>query len=340
MKTQYKNCSVICRKADQALVGLSRRLPNSEGAQDWGRSWLTQQHPPTISNRRHRVPRGLVYSGLWSGSPTSALVANWVIRRTNWLLLRYPRPRQRATPQALLGRWWLAQPWRGSGVCDSSRTSLTLPSWAKDDSVKYSKNLSVEFSATGSDWMRAKPANMTALDVNQSSVRMVADGKDYVLNVLQPFVFADQQQFVWIVDLQGNLWQILSDNVQLDTLENVTSTPASWLATESSTFFSFWPKRSSTMILHLGLFAVLSAIFSSSWRSCSQRRRSPDRRRRFVCCNRHWAAVTIWLVMPYFTWWSIGGNAMLFFLALVVAITTSFWRTQGMAVGELECQWR
>ncbi|MCA9372854.1 hypothetical protein KC921_02015 [Candidatus Woesebacteria bacterium] len=91
------------------------------------------------------------------------------------------------------------------------------------------------------------------------------------------------------------------------------------------------------MILHLGLFAVLSAIFGFLLEILFSEEKKPLTVGvvSFVA-TAIVAAVTIWLVMPYFTWWSIGGNAMLFFLALVVAITTSFLanpRNGGWRVG-------
>ncbi|MCA9372855.1 hypothetical protein KC921_02020 [Candidatus Woesebacteria bacterium] len=241
MKTQYKKLLSYLSEADQALVGLSRRLPKAL------KGLKIEDDLGSLSNILRRLAIvGIVFL-------VAAIVLWFVIWITyvgprgqlsnpeNQLAVATALPTATPTPNAPSSAWENGG-WLNPEEARALRQQPNVINFAllgKDDSVKYSKNLSVEFSATGSDWMRAKPANMTALDVNQSSVRMVADGKDYVLNVLQPFVFADQQQFVWIVDLQGNLWQILSDNVQLDTLENVTSTLPVGLPPNPQLSFSF-----------------------------------------------------------------------------------------------------
>jgi len=91
------------------------------------------------------------------------------------------------------------------------------------------------------------------------------------------------------------------------------------------------------MLLHVFLFALLSGIFGFLLEILFSEEKKPLTVGVVsILAPAILAALTIWLLMPYFTWWSIGGNAMLFFLGLAVAIVTMFManpRDGGWIVG-------
>jgi len=237
---QLKKLQSQLSKADQALVGLSRRLPKAL------KGLKIEDDLGSLANIFRRLAIvGLIFL-------VSAIALWFVIWITyvgprgqlsnpeNQLAVATALPKATPTPNAPSSAWenggWLSPD--EARALRQQPNVINLALLGKDGSVMFSQSFSITFSAE-SGWTRAKPVNITALEVSQTSVQMTADGKDYVLNVLQPFMFADQQQYVWIVDLQGNLWQIMSDNVQLDTLENVTSTLPVGLPPNPQLSFSF-----------------------------------------------------------------------------------------------------
>lgn len=83
--------------------------------------------------------------------------------------------------------------------------------------AKYT-DVSLVFNQT---WEMTKPQGITELQVTGTFVTMKVNGDKYVLNVYQPFVIAGQEQVVFIVDQNGQIWKKILNTTDLLSLDQV-----------------------------------------------------------------------------------------------------------------------
>ena len=72
-------------------------------------------------------------------------------------------------------------------------------------------------------WSRTIPQGVSEFDLSGTSVTIMVNGFEYHLNVLQPFVIANQPQTIFIVDLDGEIWSIDMVRANLVDLQTAQS---------------------------------------------------------------------------------------------------------------------
>lgn len=83
--------------------------------------------------------------------------------------------------------------------------------------AKYARDVSVPLTEK---WVKNAPFKIKAMKVTGTSVRFTTLNEDrFVLNVLQPFVFHDQPEVVYLVDQTGQGWSIQLSEIELQDLE-------------------------------------------------------------------------------------------------------------------------
>lgn len=83
--------------------------------------------------------------------------------------------------------------------------------------AKYARDVSV---ALNEKWVKNAPFKIKELSVNGTVVRFTTINEDrFVLNVLQPFIFQDQPELVYLVDQTGQGWSAQLSEIELEDLE-------------------------------------------------------------------------------------------------------------------------
>jgi hypothetical protein len=120
---------------------------------------------------------------------------------------------------------WKDVEWMTQADAQNLRTQQNVINLAylQAGGAEYSQNLSIIF-APGAPWRQTKPLGMESLSVSGTSIAFSAYGNTYVLNVYQPFTFAENPEKVIVVDMKGGVWQ--ADASVLKTVSVGEATPA------------------------------------------------------------------------------------------------------------------
>ncbi|KKU33369.1 hypothetical protein A3K29_05510 [Candidatus Collierbacteria bacterium RIFOXYB2_FULL_46_14] len=86
--------------------------------------------------------------------------------------------------------------------------------------AKYT-NQSAIFDANS--WSRTTPLGVSQLSTSGTGVTITVNGSEYHLNILQPFVIANQPQTIFIVDLTGQIWSVGVASANLVDLQTAQS---------------------------------------------------------------------------------------------------------------------
>jgi len=134
-----------------------------------------------------------------------------------------PTPTQRVLVEP-----WDEHPWLSSEEAVFLRGQENVINFAllDDGGALYSSLVSISFSGQ-SPWEQVKPFSLSQLSVELTAVQMIFQGKDYHLNVWQPFSLFENQAVVYVVDLDGQIWQAnLAELTVLSIQEVVDGLPA------------------------------------------------------------------------------------------------------------------
>lgn len=83
-----------------------------------------------------------------------------------------------------------------------------------DGGSRYSATTTVEFPGT-TKWNRGRPVSADEFSVSGTAFQLRQAGRTYNLNLLQPFVFRDSPEMVYIVDAKGQIMQATLAEVRL-----------------------------------------------------------------------------------------------------------------------------